>query len=168
MCLSSQKHFGGIFGYFRGQNRAPVLIDLYSWTWDDVLIILAIKYGWFSFFFGSSIAHLEPKLQRLEDRSIFEGPCSNRSLSRCNFGSRCAIEEPKNHYHCYYHRNSFHPSLPSLVHYLLNSFIIDWPFRTIPGAAGLGLGWLLAGDRLAGEQQTSTSFCLLGDFQVQG
>ena len=37
----------------------------------------------------------------------------------------------------------------------------------VAGAPGLGLQWLLAGGKLpTGEQPTSASFCLLGDFQV--
>ena len=37
----------------------------------------------------------------------------------------------------------------------------------VAGVPGLGLQWLLAGGKLpTGEQPTSASFCLLGDFQV--
>ena len=65
-------------------------------------------------FFGSSIAHLEPKLQRFENLSLFVGisatpgwvwlpapsvaeiPTSiDKFSNRCNLGSRWAIEDPK-------------------------------------------------------------------------
>ena len=50
-----------------------------SWTWTNVPIILEIVLRWFSFFFGSSLAHLEPKLQLFEVDD--HGDASNDDLS---------------------------------------------------------------------------------------
>ena len=36
--------------YFWGKNKALVWLYLQSWTWFDVIIILGIKFWWFSFF----------------------------------------------------------------------------------------------------------------------
>ena len=64
---------------FWGKNKALVWLYLHSWTWFDVPIILGVKFWWFSFFFGSCIAHLEPELQRFEDRSPFVGISATRT-----------------------------------------------------------------------------------------
>ena len=55
-----------IFGNFWGRYNAILELNVYSWTWTKVPIIMEIAFRRFSFFLDSSLSRLEPKLQLFE------------------------------------------------------------------------------------------------------
>ena len=100
--------------YFWGKKEALVWLYLQSWTWFDVIIILGIKFWWFSFFLdpllliqNPSYSHLKisqyllefqphgPRHQPNPARAAEIPTNIDQTSNSCNSGSRWAIEDPK-------------------------------------------------------------------------